>query len=159
MSVPSRLWPIAIVSVLAVTVAANLVLLWAASDRNASVVEEDYYRKAVAWDSTLALRQRSAELGWQLGAELGPIELRGMPLRIDIVDAAGRPVSNADVGVEAIHNTMASTPVVARLREGRPGHYETSLAATRAGLWELRFDVRRGAEHYVATLRRDAVFR
>lgn len=156
MRMSARLWPIAIVGVLAVTVAANLVLLWAASDHDAGAVESDYYRKGVAWDSTLALREHSATLGWRLDARLGAVGPTGAPLSAAIVDAQGRTLSGALVTVEAIHNAFASTPLVARLRERRAGDYETMLPAPRAGLWELRFDVVRGADHFVVTVRRDA---
>ncbi len=165
---PARLWPIAIVAVLIVTVAANAVLLYEASDREAAAVEPDYYRRALAWDSTLAQERRNASLGWRLAAELGTPGPEGTPLLVRLADMRGFPVARAEVTVEAIHNRAATQPVRATLRpveqgaegahgaEGADGAYAAALPLAHRGLWELRFVVRRGGERFTASLRREA---
>jgi nitrogen fixation protein FixH len=151
----AKLWPIAIVGVLAVTVAANAVLLYEANDREAATVEPDYYRKAVAWDSTLAQRARDAALGWRIDARLGAIARDGAPLIVRLTDARGLPVAGAAIEVVAIHNIEASRPARAAMRPAPDGAYEARLPLSHAGLWELRFTVTRGAERFTASLRRD----
>ena len=151
----ARLRPIAIVTVLALTVAANAFLIWAANERDASVVEPDYYRKAVAWDSTRALESRSAALGWSAVAGIGAPEGGAARVEIALADRAGAPLTGAHVRLEAIHNLEASRPVTGALPEVRPGVYAAALPFHRAGLWELRVDAERGADHFVASLRRD----
>ncbi len=47
-----RLWPAALVGVLAVTILANVGLLWFAGRGDGAGVEPDYYRRALAWAST-----------------------------------------------------------------------------------------------------------
>ena len=61
------LWPIAIAGVLGGTVAANAFILVEANRGNVAI-EPDYYRKAVAWDSTLAQAGRNAQLAWRITA-------------------------------------------------------------------------------------------
>lgn len=151
----AKLWPIAIAGVLAVTVAANAVLLYEANDREAATVEPDYYRKAVAWDSTLAQRARGAALGWRIDASLGAIARDGAPLTVRLTDPRGLPVAGAAIAVEAIHNLAASQPVHAALLPAPNGEYAARLPLAHAGLWELRFTVTRGAERFTASLRRD----
>jgi hypothetical protein len=152
---PERMWVLAPIVVLTATVALNIYVLWAASDPAASAIEPDYYRKAVAWDSTLAARARGAALGWSLEARLGAPRAAGVPVRVEIRDAGGRRLAGATVRLEAIHNLEGQAPVRSSLRERRAGEYETLLPAHRAGLWELRFDVRRDGDRFGVTLRRD----
>jgi nitrogen fixation protein FixH len=155
---PEKLWPLAIAAVLAVTVLANVFMFVAASDRQAAVIEPDYYRKAVRWDSTLAERRRDAELGWRIDAALGPIGRGGSMLSARLTGRDGTPLEGAELRVTAIHNADAAHPVGAELAPGGGGTYSARLPLARAGLWELRFEVRRAGERFSASLRREASF-
>lgn len=152
----AKLWPAAILGVLAVTVAANVVLLVEAGDPGAAGIEPDYYRRAVAWDSTMAQEDRNAALGWRLAAELGPMGTGGSPLVVRLTGADGRPLAGARIEVEAIHNLAAAHPVRAALVATDDGAYATSLPLPRRGLWELRFTVARAGERFTTRLRREA---
>jgi nitrogen fixation protein FixH len=153
---PARLWPLGIVGVLALTVGANAWILYEANrDPNASVVEPDYYRKAVAYDSTLAQERHDAALGWQLTATTGGLDPAGTPVAVALVDRAGRPLAGAVVTLAAIHNLGAGRVIAARLVTGSDGRGSVRVALDRAGLWELRFDVRLSAEHFTTELRCD----
>ncbi len=152
----AKLWPIAIVGVLVVTVAANAVLLFEAGDREAAAVEPDYYRKAVAWDSVLAQENRNAALGWRLQAELGAVTPSGTPLIVRLSDARGLPLADGDLAVEAIHNREATHRVRATLSPTADGVYAATLPLAHRGLWELRFTAVRAGERFTATVRRDA---
>lgn len=152
----AKLWPAAILGVLGVTVAANVVLLVEAGDPGAAGIEPDYYRRAVAWDSTMAQEDRNAALGWRLAADLGPPAAGGSPLVVRLTDADGRRIAGARIDVEAIHNLAASHPVRATLDATEDGAYATRLPLPRRGLWELRFTVVRAGERFTARLRREA---
>lgn len=151
----AKLWPAAIVGVLGVTVLANFVILWAARDRNAAVVEPDYYRKALAWDTTLAQRRVNAALGWRIEAALLDADSNGVTVRVRLRDQAGDPLAGAGVHLEAIHNAAAADPVRTMLVEHARGWYEARLPLRHQGLWELRFEVVRGDQRFTASLRRD----
>lgn len=153
---PEAWWPIAIVGVLAATVGANVVIYFAAAGPHAAVVEPDYYRKAVRWDSTMAQRQRNADLGWRLDAALGDVGRDGAVLDVNLLDAEGRPVEGAEISVEALHNADGAHPVSGRLAPAGRGRYAATLPLRHAGLWELRFDVAGRGAHFTSTLRRDA---
>jgi nitrogen fixation protein FixH len=152
----AQLWPLAVVAVLAVTVGANVVIYLLARDPGAAVVERDYYRRAVAWDSTMADERRSAELGWRLQAELGAVGADGAPLTVRLAGRDGVPLSGATVRVEAVHNRDAGHPVAAALVPAGDGRYAARLPLRHAGLWELRFTAARGGERFTQSLRREA---
>lgn len=152
----ARLWPIAIVGVLGLTVAANALIFWAARDRKAAAVEPDYYRKAVRWDSTMAEERRSAALGWSAEAVLGGVSRGGTPLTVRLAGPGGVPLDGATVEVTAIHNLDAALHVTARLEPLGGGAYRARLPLRHAGLWELRLVAVRGRDRFRVSLRRDA---
>jgi nitrogen fixation protein FixH len=146
------------VGVLALTVGANVAVFVAARDPHAAAIEPDYYRKAVAWDSTLAEERRSEALGWRLDAQLLDAARDGARLRVRLADRDRRPLEGARVSVEAIHDLEADVRVRGVLAPHEPGVYEARLTLRHAGEWELRFDVRRGADRFATSLRREAVW-
>lgn len=150
-----HLWPWGLGLVLAVTMAGNLWVMHVARSDASFAVEPDYYRRALAWDSTRAQEARNATLGWQLEADLVPTGDGRARLEVQLRDAAGTPVTGATVAVEATHNARAADIVRATLDPGPWGGYSAELAAARRGLWQLRFEVSRGTERFTATLRRD----
>jgi nitrogen fixation protein FixH len=152
-------WPLALAAVLGVTVAANVFLLYAANDRNAAAVEPDYYRKAVAWDSTAAQAAQSAGLGWRIDAAILPLDPRGAGVvQVRIARPDGAPLAGARVTCSAIHNLDAAHRPQAETVLDGIGEGTLVLPLRRAGLWELRFAVKHGAERFTASLRRDAGF-
>lgn len=164
-------WPVLITLALAFTVGVNVVMLFAAgSDPNGTVVEPDYYRKAVEWDRTMARRAASASLGWSatatLGtaraagsAEAGPmatsVRLSSRVLRVALRDASGAPITDAEVSATLIHNREASTPVTVALSAAEGG-YAGAAVLTHAGQWEVRIVARRGTERFETSLRAEA---
>ena len=153
---PGAWWPVGVVAVLAITVGANVALMVAARDPNAYVVEPDYYRKAVNWDSTMAQSRANVALGWQLDAALDAWTPGGTPLRLKIVDSTGAPVTGAAVRVDLLNNLSPEHVLRAAPVEVGGGLYRATVSLPRAGLWELRAEARRGRDLFTADLRRDA---
>jgi nitrogen fixation protein FixH len=153
---PERRWPWGIATVLALTVAGNAVIYYAANDANAAAVEPDYYRKAVEWDSTLAQADRNQRLGWTADVDLGPLESGGTSeATIRLRDADGSPVSGARLGITAIHNAIATTPLHAVATTDSTGRARLTLPLGHHGLWEFRLEASRGTQRYTASLRQD----
>lgn len=151
-------WPLALAGVLGVTVAANVFLLYAANDRNAAVVEPDYYRKAVAWDSTAAQSAENETLGWRLDAAILPLAADGGGrVQVRVVARDGAPLAGAGVALTAIHNLDAAHRPQAGTVLDADGAGVLELPLRHAGLWELRFRVTHGAAQFTADLRREAV--
>lgn len=153
---PATAWPWAIVAVLAVTVAANVALLVHANAPGAAQVEPDYYRRALAWNSTQVERARSAALGWRAEATFGAAGAEGTPLSVSLRDSLGEPVTGASLEVLGVHNLEPSGPSSWSLVERAPGAYGTLVHPGHAGHWELRLTATRDRARYVDVLHADA---
>lgn len=150
-------WPVAIVSILTITVGANFWIYAVANDDQGIAIEPDYYQKAVAWDSTMAQARENQALGWHVTPSLAAFTPRdGADLRITLTDSAGAPIPDATVKVAAFYNARAGDVTDTTLVAGGGG-YEARLPVHHVGVWELRFDVRRGAVHFTSTSRVEAV--
>ena len=149
-------WPWLVSAALLFTVGVNVVMLFAAnSDRNGSVVEPDYYRKAVAWDSTMARRAASDRLGWTAAATLerrmgDQADRSAIVVRIS--DAEGAPVSGATARAVLIHNLDAGHPQQVELREQGPGLYTGTARISHPGRWEVRVEARRDEARFASVL-------
>jgi len=153
---PAQAWPLAIVGVLAITVAVNFWIYYEANrDPKGSFVESDYYDKAVAYDSILAQSRADSALAWRLGASFGPWAAAGTQFRLTLVDRAGRPIEGAWIRLVAISNLDAGHEIPATLVTGAGGRAVATIPLPHPGLWELRCDARRGVERFTSDLRRD----
>lgn len=151
---PGMGWPIGISAILAAFVIGNLALMRLANDDPAMAIEPDYYKKAVAFDSTLAQEKRSAALGWAASTTIASVDgSRGPIVTVSLADAAQVAVQGATVTVTARYNARANDVLTDTLREASPGQYRARLAVTHAGQWEVRIDAVRGAEHFMTSTR------
>ncbi len=149
-------WPIAVATILGLTVAANIWLIRVATHDPSFAVEEDYYQRGVHWDDEMAQRAHNAALGWTLAASISPIrDGGGSDLTVALRDSSVTPLSGASITVRAVHIARAGEPMDLRLDASTPGTYAAHMPIRRAGLWELRIDVQRGADRFTATERLD----
>lgn len=142
-------WPIGLGAVLAATIAANGFLLFQATRDGGMPIETDYYRKAVAWDSTMAQSVRNQALGWQVGASLDG----NGTLSVEITDQAGVPVTGADVSVDGFAIAFVDGGFAATLTADEGHRYRGSVKLAHPGLHELRVRVVRGTDRFTAVLR------
>lgn len=143
-------WPWLVTAALAFTVGANVVMFVAASgDKNGSVVEPDYYRKAVDWDRTMAQRAASDSLGWSTTARLERDVSDSTLVVVRATGSDGAPLVGVRFTATLIHNLDAARPVRVALAEFPDGRYEAPAALAYRGLWEVRLEGRRDAERYV----------
>ena len=150
-------WPIGVSLILATTVAANIWVARIANDDPSFAIEENYYQKAVNFDSTLAQERTNVRLGWRLTPTLGPLSTPGGP-RLDatLTDSAGAPISGASILVSALQVSRANQVHEVTLAAAAPGEYGATLDARLPGQWELRFDVRAGDTHFTDVVRVEA---
>ncbi len=149
-------WPIAVATILGLTIAANVWIVRVANRDPSVAVEPDYYQKAVHWDDELAQRARNDSLGWRLTPALHDTGTDAAgTLDVTLEDHGGTPLSGARIAVVAIHNTRASRPITLLLRDEGRGAYRAAFPGWRRGMWELRFDIHRGDAHFTADRRVD----
>lgn len=155
-----RGWPIAMGSILALTVAVNLYVFRLASSDPSFSVEPSYYQKAVNWDDELAQRRHNAALGWVATAELVDSGDGATAVRVRLTDSAGAPLGGADVQLEAFAISRASQVVSLQLpaaSDTSGGVYAAPLPSGVPGRWELRLDVGLGDERFTSVSRVERV--
>jgi len=144
----AKLWPAALVAVLAITVVANVAIYWTANHDRSFAVEPDYYQRAIDWDSTVARGQRSAALGWVTDVRLAPPEAGHATLSIAITTRDGLPLDSADVRAALSHNAQGANVYEVRLLASGPGLYAARIPSTAQGLWRVDIAVVRGDDIY-----------
>jgi nitrogen fixation protein FixH len=150
-------WPFLVALALMFTVGVNVVMLFAAKgDPNGTVVEPDYYRKAVEWDRTMARQSASDALRWSASATIGTPTDAAREVRLVLRDSTGAAVRDADVRVTLIHNAEAAKLTEGMLAAQPNGEYAASLPAPHAGRWEVRVTARRSEDRFLATLHAEA---
>ena len=150
-------WPVGVSAILVATMGLNVWVYRVANDDPSFAVEPDYYQKAVDWDSTLAQRRQNLVLGWHLSPRLEAFTPNGGALlQVTLTDASGAPIRDATVRVAAFFNARANDIIDSTLVRDSAG-YAVRLPVKRGGVWELQFDVRRGAQRFTATSRVEAV--
>jgi nitrogen fixation protein FixH len=153
---PGAGWPIGIAVILGATVVANLVVMRVATNDPSFAIEPDYYKKAVAFDSTIAEERRSNALGWTATSTIVASDSAGRPtLTVRLLDAQRRPVQGATMKAVALANVRANDLVSVALTEAAPGEYAARLGARISGQWEVRVDAVRGADHFTTSTRAD----
>jgi nitrogen fixation protein FixH len=145
-------WPIGLSAVLAATVLANVAVFLLAARNGGAEVAPDYYRRAVAWDSTVAEGARSRALHWTYDANLSAPGEGGV-LSLSLRDSAGVPVTGARVRVESFPVARADQRLDTTLTEVGGGRYVVGLAVRRTEWHELDVTVRRGSDRFVQQLR------
>ena len=98
-------WPIGVAVILGTTVVANLVVMRLANNDPAFAIEPDYYKKAVAFDSTFAEERRSLELGWTATSTLAA-STRAGESTLTVRDSAGKVVLHAPVTSGSEHDPL-----------------------------------------------------
>jgi len=139
------LWPLGLALALGASAGVNIGFMIVANRDASFAVEPDYYRKSLEWDQTMAQEDNNRALGWRLAVAGERASLPGrLRLVARLTDRGGRPLEDAAVAVEARHGARAAEPVGGVLESDGGGRYAAELPLARPGLWELRFEVRRG---------------
>lgn len=146
-----RLWPWIPALLLGSLIGTQMTVLAFVLDDPTFSTEEDYYRKAVDWDTRMLRERQSQALGWT--ERLSVVSTPRHSVSLQLQDARGQAVSNARVNGVAFHNARASQPRVLALDEVSPGLYHAELGPARPGVWELRLRATRGSDRYETTRR------
>lgn len=155
---PEVAWPAVVILLVATGMgAAFAVLYFSQSDGGAQVLDA-YYTESLSWDSTSARRHALARFGWTVDvapAEAsGPDGLRAVDIRV--LDAAGDPVEDLELTVEAFRPHLAAAVDAVRARaDDPPGRYAARLSMDEPGLWDLVVSGQRNGEPFMLRVRRE----
>jgi len=157
-------WPLMIVGLLTLGVAANVAILVKGLNETEDSPEPDYYRKAVGWDASQAELARSRELGWKVDLTPSVVEsVAGggaaaggghVTIRGALLDDASVPIDGAKVVIEAFSIRKSGQRTTAETTTAG-GRFTVDLPYTASGLWEFRVRATRGNDTYTEVLRRE----
>jgi nitrogen fixation protein FixH len=152
---PHIAWPLFVVLILGVGIVGAFSILFAAASDGGAQVVDDYYRRAVAWDSTAAENARAAALGWRVDFRVlqptGENSLR--PVRFTVVDSTGSPVESL-AGTVRLFRPQHAAPVAELPFHAEAGSYGFQAPLTSAGLWDFEISGRRDSTEYRVIIRK-----
>jgi hypothetical protein len=139
-------------------VGANIWVAVIANDDPSFSIENDYYRKAVGWDSTMAQMRENTRLGWHVTPTFDAFTARdGTTLHLRLSDSSGATIRGASVHVAALYNARAGRVLEGTMLADSAETYALRLPVAHPGQWEVRFDIHRGADRYTSSVRLEAV--
>lgn len=150
-------WPLLVVLLLTMSVGTVTTMVLASRSDGGAQVIDDYYRKAVAWDTLAAERRASAALGWHatLAVEAPAADTLRAVL-VTVVDRQGVPVAGLSGTVQAGRPHRATLLDAQPLAPADvPGTYRLALRLDGEGLWDFEVRAHRADERFVATLRHE----
>ncbi len=147
-------WPLLVVGLLTIPVVAGGYLAYKATHDPTFAIESDYYRKAVAWDSTMAQEQANGTLGWHTSATAKSLG-ENVEISLRLQEKAGADVTNAKVKLVAFFLARSTDVQTSDAQRGADGLYHATLKLPHAGIHELRVHAERGTNVFTATHRLD----
>lgn len=145
----SWMWPGMVFGLLLLNVALVAQLLHGALSGGSLGLEPDYYQRAQSWDRVQAQQAVNERLGWVISAAVDPAAAE-RTLTIHATDRDGLVITGARVQVEMFAHADAGRRMTTLATEREPGVYFVDQALGRAGLWQVRLTVARGAERFTA---------
>ncbi|MBH24644.1 MAG: hypothetical protein CMH57_09375 [Myxococcales bacterium] len=155
---PHIFWPGLIIALLLFSVGSQVALVFASRSDQGVQIEEDYYNRALDWDSLQTLRQQSQALGWKVDVNVGDLTEAGeRPIVFTIRDRDDKPVQGLRGEVDLKRPSKAGVLSTAPLQavDGQPGTYRAQAPVTQQGLWDLILRVNRDDTRFLAELRRE----
>ncbi len=149
-------WPLLVVGLLVIPVAAHAFLIAKALHDPGLAVERDYYKRAVAWDAEMDQQRTNGALAWQVAAEPDRLTAQGVVLTVAARDQFGKPLANADLLVRARHNARPAESAQGAAITDAQGRAPVALRGLQSdGLHAFAVEVRAGGQRFTTTLRRD----
>ena len=135
----ARAWPIAITGALLLFIVLMLFVAVVAVRTDPGRLEIHPYEKGLGYDAVLKAQRALAAHGWSAKVEVRGAAVSGKrTLWVEIVDAAGRPVSGLTGSFEVIRPADSGADRRGELRVTGTGSYEAEVDFTQPGLWLMR---------------------
>lgn len=153
---PHIAWPAFVISILLMGMVTTLYTVYLANQSPPQVVE-NYYEKALNWDSEQAVVAASQALGWDLQLAIVPSRTGATErtIKVTLLDAAGQPITNLEGTVRARRPDQIGILAETALTVRPDGSYEAHLPLAQRGLWDLEVVAQRDNERFVQTVRRE----
>ena len=110
------------------------------------------FDRGLAYNEVLAEREAQEALGWRLAAEAEPMGQGVIDVRLQAVDGAGLPVTDARVAVALTRPINDGDDFSVDLSHRGDGLYGALVPVPLYGRWDLRMDIARGGDHLRADM-------
>lgn len=121
-----------------------------ADSRFPGTVSHDYQKKEALYNAYLKQVEAQRARGWQVhkGWQVKPVV--GKPARfvVEVTDAKGRPVADAEVGGRFLRTSNSAYDFSFTMQQVAPGRYELETVMPRPGLWRLVLYIRKGDDQH-----------
>lgn len=144
------IWPVIICALLGGQVLLMGVVYYIANTDPTFAVEPDYYQKGLDWDQHAAQDRSNTRLGWTVDFAIGPAAdlLENHEFTCTLLNHDGAPLDGAVIDLTAFHHARGDHRLQTKLDALGKGRYGAKIKMKRDGLWEFRFDVKRGPEEF-----------
>lgn len=149
-------WPLLIAALLLIPVVAGGYLAYQATHDPTFAIEADYYRKAVAWDATMAQAEANAKLAWQTTVTTAPAG-QALEIVVQLRDPAGANLPDAKLHLDAFFLARSLDVQSSAAQVGPDGRYHATLKLPHAGVHELHLRAERGADVFTSVQRLDVI--
>ena len=128
---------------------ANAALVYFALHSMPALVSTHPFEDGRTYNREIAAATAQDRLGWAAEFEAPTRAFVASPVRFEVTDRAGTPVTGLVVEMRAWRPVGAAPDIRTQLDEKRPGRYTAELTLPMPGQWQFDLVATRGAEEYV----------
>lgn len=142
-------WVLGWLGLLVFVVLINVVFIVTAFKTSPGLVDKNYYEKGRDVEKNFLKKQQAkSRLGWEISLNLPETILAGeqTTFSINVVDAAGMPLRNASVRLQAYRPSDASADYNTDMDKVADGVFQTKLSLPLKGIWDIKVYVKQGDE-------------
>lgn len=159
---PHVAWPLFVVLLLVIGVGSSLAIVFAARSDGGAKVIENYYEKAIAWDSTSKLTRESDAAGWVVSMDYVPPASSTTTGKMEIVfiDNAGQPITGLAGSVSAYRPQHSRALGTAALTADttKPGTYFHAFGHAASGIWDFEIHAQQDSFQFHKVIRKELIF-
>ncbi|MEM8486073.1 MAG: FixH family protein [Bacteroidota bacterium] len=159
---PHLAWPGVIVLLLVIGVGSSFAIVFAARSDGGAQVVENYYEKAIVWDSTSRLVRSSEAAGWQVSLAYVPSHVNSTAgnLEVFIVDRAGQPITGLTAQIKTFRPQLTQAVSTLDLIHdtSRAGTYQHTFPGAVAGLWDFEINAKQDTFQFRKVVRKELIF-
>ena len=159
---PHLAWPLFVVLLLVIGVGSSLAIVFAARSDGGAKVIENYYEKAIAWDSTSKLTRDSKAAGWIVSMQYVPPAAPATTGSMEVVfiDNTGMPITGLVGTLSAYRPQHSRALYTATLTPDttKPGTYYHPFTHAAAGIWDFEIHAQQDSFQFHKVIRKELIF-